>query len=112
MSAPARLASWRSDLFVTDRFGAGMFIASAAWGLFTRGHIWPGGWPNYGFPGALAFVARSDRRACVRHGSRWNWTMTAATCAERVLKGAHAGKRLEQLGKDDVVALYAGREHR
>jgi len=38
-------------LIAIDRVGPGVFVASAAWGLFTRGHIWPGGWPSYNFPG-------------------------------------------------------------
>src|SRR5260370_40476279 len=32
-----------------DRVGLAMLAGSLAWGLFTGGRAWPGGWP-YGFP--------------------------------------------------------------
>jgi hypothetical protein len=35
-------------LLSVDRVGFGMVLASMAWGLFTRGHLWPGGWPYFG----------------------------------------------------------------
>ena len=38
-------------LFLTERIGAAVFVVSMAWGLFTGGHVWPGGWPYYRFPG-------------------------------------------------------------
>src|SRR5258705_13117328 len=34
-------------LAVGNRWGPAMFLGSMAWGLFTNGHIWPGGWPHY-----------------------------------------------------------------
>src|SRR5690242_20861445 len=37
-------------LLALDRPGVGMLLASMAWGVYTRGHIWPGGWPHYRFP--------------------------------------------------------------
>src|ERR1700748_491999 len=42
------LAGVSIALFLTERPAAGAFIASMAWGFFTRGHLWPGGWPHYG----------------------------------------------------------------
>lgn len=96
------LAVW---LFVTDRFAPGMFIASAAWGLFTRGHIWPGGWPRYNFPGG----SRSSPGQSTSVRTSWlemELDHDSGDMRGTVLKGAHAGQRLEQLGKDAVVALY------
>ncbi|HTP75659.1 MAG TPA: DnaJ domain-containing protein [Rhizomicrobium sp.] len=95
------LAVW---LFVTDRFAPGMFIASAAWGLFTRGHVWPGGWPHYNFPGRSRSTGQSS-------GVRTAWLdmeldHDSGDMSGTVLKGAHAGRRLDQLKQDDVVALY------
>src|SRR3569832_1719554 len=42
------LAGLAVALFLTERPAAGAFLASMAWGFFTRGHLWPGGWPHYG----------------------------------------------------------------
>ena len=92
-------------LFVTDRFAPGMFIASAAWGLFTRGHVWPGGWPHYGLPGGSRTSTGQST------GVRTAWLEMeldhdSGDMRGTVLKGTHAGRRLDQLGQDEVVALY------
>jgi hypothetical protein len=96
------LAIW---LFATDRFAPGMFIASAAWGLFTRGHIWPGGWPSYNFPGR----SRSSSGQTTSVRTPWlemELDHDSGDMRGTILKGAHAGLRLDQLGKDALVALY------
>src|SRR5258706_2374689 len=98
----ALLAIW---LLATDRFAPGMFIASAAWGLFTRGHIWPGGWPNYNFPG------RSRPTPGQSTNVRTSWfdmelDHDTGDMRGTILKGEHAGRRLDQLGKDALVALH------
>ena len=98
----ALLAIW---LLATDRFAPGMFIASAAWGLFTRGHIWPGGWPSYNFPG------RSRSTPGQSTGVRTSWfdmelDHDTGDMRGTILKGEHAGRRLDQLDKDALVALY------
>jgi len=98
----ALLAIW---LFVTDRFAPGIFIASAAWGLFTRGHIWPGGWPSYNFPG------RSRSTPGQSTSVRTSWLEMeldhdTGDMRGTILKGDLAGRRLDQLGKDKLVAFY------
>jgi hypothetical protein len=101
-AALALLAIW---LLATDRFAPGMFIASAAWGLFTRGHIWPGGWPSYNFPGR----SRSPSGQTTSVRTQWlemELDHDSGDMRGTILKGAHAGQRLDQLGKDAVVALY------
>src|ERR1700761_6004144 len=35
-------------LFLTERVAGAVFVTSMAWGLFTGGRVWPGGWPHYG----------------------------------------------------------------
>jgi hypothetical protein len=92
-------------LFVTDRFAPGMFIASAAWGLFTRGHIWPGGWPSYNFP------SRSRSTPGQSTSVRTSWLEMeldhdTGDMRGTILKGDLAGRRLDQLGKDKLVAFY------
>jgi hypothetical protein len=98
----ALLAIW---LLATDRFAPGMFIASAAWGLFTRGHIWPGGWPSYNFPG------RSRSTPGQSTSVRTSWLEMeldhdTGDMRGTILKGDHAGRRLDQLGKDALVQFY------
>ncbi|MGZ5987781.1 MAG: DnaJ domain-containing protein [Rhizomicrobium sp.] len=96
------LAIW---LLVTDRFAPGMFIASVAWGLFTRGHIWPGGWPHYNFRGP----SRSSTGQSTSVRTSWlemELDHDSGDMRGTVLKGAHAGQRLDQLGKDAIAALY------
>jgi len=101
----ALLALLAIYLFVTDRFAPGMFIASAAWGLFTRGHIWPGGWPSYNFPG------RSRSTPGQSTSVRTSWLEMeldhdTGDMRGTILKGDLAGRRLDQLDKDKLVALY------
>lgn len=101
----ALLALLAIYLFVTDRFAPGMFIASAAWGLFTRGHIWPGGWPSYHFPG------RSRSTPGQSTSVRTSWLEMeldhdTGDMRGTILKGDLAGRRLDQLGKDKLVAFY------
>jgi hypothetical protein len=98
----ALFAIW---LLATDRFAPGMFIASAAWGLYTRGHIWPGGWPSYSFPGR----ARSTPGQSTSVRTSWlEMELDHDTGEMRgtILRGDHAGRRLDQLGKDALVALH------
>jgi hypothetical protein len=100
--ALALVAIW---LLATDRFAPGMFIASAAWGLFTRGHIWPGGWPSYNFPGR----SRSTPGQSTSVRTPWlemELDHDTGDMRGTILQGDHAGRRLDQLGKDALVALY------
>jgi len=95
---------------LTDRVGMAVFIASLAWGLFTGGHAWPGGWPHYNFPG----MPRGPRRRAATGQStsvRTDWIEMeldhdSGEMRGRVLKGAQAGKALDALSKDDLLALY------
>ena len=92
-------------LVFTDRIGAAVFVASAAWGLFTRGHIWPGGWPNYSFPGRT----RSAPGQTTNVRTAWlemELDHDSGDMRGTVLKGAHSGRRLEQIGRDALIVLY------
>jgi len=92
-------------LVYVDRVGLAIFVGSAGWGLFTRGHIWPGGWPSYNFPGRSR--SSSGKTTSVR--TQWlamELDHDSGDMRGTILKGAHAGQRLDQLGKDAVIALY------
>ena len=91
-------------LVFTDRIGAAVFIASAAWGLFTRGHIWPGGWPNYQFTGRTH--SSSGQSTAVR--TAWLEMELDHDSGEMhgtVLQGIHAGRRLEQIDRDALLEI-------
>jgi hypothetical protein len=101
----AALGLFALFLVFTDRIGAAVFVASAAWGLFTRGHIWPGGWPHYNFPG------RTRSTPGQATGVRTAWLEMeldhdTGDMRGTVLKGAHAGRRLDQIDRDALVALH------
>ena len=99
------LALLAGFLIFTERIGPGIFVASAAWGLFTRGHVWPGGWPRFNAAGA----ARTTPGQSTSVRTSWLEMELDHTSGEMhgtVLKGSHAGRRLDQLGKDALVAIY------
>jgi DnaJ domain len=90
-----------------DRVGVAMLLGSMAWGVFTGGRVWPGGWPYYHFPpggrgkpsgGQSTRVATDWIEVELDHGTG---AMTG-----RVLKGAHAGARLGALTQSQLIALH------
>src|SRR5450432_4025241 len=62
----AGLVALAVGLFVTERPAAGAFIVSMAWGLFTGGHVWPGGWPHYRVPGGRGSRPSQGQSSSVR----------------------------------------------
>ncbi len=94
-------------LAVGNRWGPAMFLGSMAWGLFTNGHIWPGGWPHY--PGGPSSGSRPGQGEST--GVRTPWVEMeldhdTGDMRGTVLKGAHAGKTLDRLGREALLALY------
>lgn len=95
--------------FLTERIGAAVFVASAAWGLFTKGHLWPGGWPHYRFPfpgggGSGPAPGQSTQ-------VRTDWLDVAldhdtGEMRGRVLKGAFAGRDLDSLSQSEALAFH------
>lgn len=90
-------------LVARDLIGPAVFVASAAWGLFTRGHIWPGGWPTFpgrsrSAPGQTTSVRTAWLEMELDHDS--------GDMRGRILNGKHAGQSLDRVGKDELVALY------
>lgn len=93
-------------LALTGRMAPALFLGSMAWGLATGGHIWPRGWPHYS-RGSSRPRASSGGKSSVR--AAWVEMELDHDTGEMqgtVLKGAHAGKPLDRLNKDDLTDLY------
>lgn len=106
-SGVAALGGFAALFAATGRLVPAMFLGSMAWGLFTRGHAWPAGWQH--FSGSRS--SRSKPKEGELTGVRTPWVemeLDHDTGAMRgtVLKGKHAGKTLDQLGRDALLALY------
>ena len=104
------LAAFAVGLFFTERPAAGAFIASMAWGFFTRGHLWPGGWPHYG---SLGRRWGSQRSAAPGQTSNvhtaWLEMELDHESGEMngtILQGARNGKRLGDLDQNALISFY------
>ncbi|HEX3808547.1 MAG TPA: DnaJ domain-containing protein [Rhizomicrobium sp.] len=95
--------------FLTERIGAAVFIAAAAYSLFTKGHLWPGGWPHYGIPGGWGGGAKAKPGQSTAVRTEWLQVELDHDTGEMrgtVLKGAFAGRALDDLSANDAIALY------
>jgi DnaJ domain len=106
-SGAAACGGFAALFAATGRLVPAMFLGSMAWGLFTRGRVWPAGWPH--FSGGRS--SRSRPKEGESTGVRTPWVemeLDHDTGAMRgtVLKGAHVGKTLDQLGRDALLAFY------
>lgn len=93
-------------LAVTGRMGPALFLGSMAWGLATGGHVWPHGWPYYS-RGPSRRQSSSGGTSSVR--AAWVQMELDHDSGEMhgtILKGAHAGKSLDQLSREDLTDLY------
>jgi len=102
-------------LFTLDRVGLGFLFAGMAYGLFTGGHVWPGGWP-YRFrrpqprkqsQGGSTQSTRSADTTRVR--TDWlELELHHATGAMsgHVLQGRYKGQALERMSQSALVNLY------
>jgi len=93
-------------LFATDRPSGAFFVASAAWGLFTGGHVWPGGWPHYGRWGRSSQPSPGQTS-----GVRTTWLEmeldhNTGAMNGTVLRGQFAGKKLDQMDRVALLALF------
>jgi hypothetical protein len=105
-SGAAACGGFAALFAVTGRVVPAMFLGSMAWGLFTRGHAWPGGWHFSRRPSARS---KPNEGESTRVRTPWvEMELDHDTGAMRgtVLKGAHAGKTLDALARDALLALY------
>jgi len=84
---------------------AAVLLGSMAYGLFTGGRVWPGGWPHWHFPQG----GGASRDQTTRVSTEWIEMELDHNTGEmrgRVLKGAFSGKSLDTLSDADVNRLY------
>jgi hypothetical protein len=94
-------------LAVAGRWAPAMILGSMAWGLATRGHPWPQGWPPFSGGHSSRPRSKDNKTTSVRTG--WvEMELDHDTGAMRgtVLKGAHAGQTLDRLARDALLAFY------
>ena len=106
-SGAAACGGFAALFAATGRLVPAMFLGSMAWGLFTRGHVWPAGWPH--FSGGRSSHSRPKEGEST--GVRTPWVEMeldhdTGAMHGTVLKGAHAGKSLDQMGRDALLAFY------
>jgi DnaJ-like protein len=94
-------------LAVTGRFAPAFFLGSLAWGLATGGHVWPAGWPH--FPSAPSSRPKPKPGGSTAVRTPWlemELDHDTGSMHGTVLKGAHAGKPLDQLGDEALLGFY------
>lgn len=101
------LAAGAVGMALLDRVGMAMLLGSMAYGMFTGGRMWPGGWPLWHVPGGSGGHSAGGQTTTVR--TEWlemELDHDTGAMRGRVLKGAQSGKSLESLSPDSLVALY------
>ena len=101
------LAALAVGLFFLDRPAVAVFVASAAWGVFTGGHAIPGAWrwPPFGSWGKSA-SSRGQTSSVRTAWLEMELDHDSGDMRGTVLQGAYAGKRLDELDKSALKALH------
>ena len=88
---------------------AAVLLGSMAYGAFTGGRVWPGGWPHWHFP-YPGGGPRTQSGQTSRVTTEWleiELDHDTGDMRGRVLKGAFSGKSLNQLSDEDALRFYA-----
>ena len=92
-------------LALTGRITPAFVTGSMAWGLVTRGHIWPGGWPYFSHSGGSA----KSKPGTTSVRTTWLEMALDHESGEMhgtILKGPFAGRSLQDMDRDDILAIY------
>jgi DnaJ-like protein len=95
-------------LFFTGRIAPAFVLGSMAWGLATGGHVWPLSWPPH-FPGTGTWRSKPAAGGSTAVRTAWLEMELDHDSGEMhgtVVKGTHSGSRLDQLPREQALALY------
>jgi hypothetical protein len=88
---------------------AAVLLGSMAYGVFTGGRVWPGGWPHWHFP-QPGGGPRTQTGQTTRVATEWvdmELDHDTGEMRGRILKGAFAGQSLNQLTDGNTLRFYA-----
>ena len=91
-----------------DRVGVAVLLGSMAYGMFTGGRVWPGGWPGWHFPHSGG-GPRPQTGKTSHVQTEWLEIELDHDTGEmrgQVLKGAFSGKALDALSEDEALVFY------
>ena len=88
---------------------AAVLLGSMAYGVFTGGRVWPGGWPHWHFP-SPGGGPRTQTGQSTRVATDWvemELNHDTGDMSGHVLRGLFSGQSLQQLTDEDVLRFYA-----
>src|SRR5436305_1455258 len=88
---------------------AAVLLGSMAYGVFTGGRVWPGGWPHWHFPHPGGGPGTQTGQT-TRVATEWvdmELDHDTGDMHGRVLKGSFNGQSLQQLSDADALRFYA-----
>lgn len=88
---------------------AAVLLGSMAYGVFTGGRVWPGGWPHWRIPnpGGGSRMSTGQTTSVATDWVEMELDHDTGDMRGRVLKGAFSGSLLQQLSDGDVLRFYA-----
>lgn len=88
---------------------AAVLFGSMAYGVFTGGRVWPGGWPHWHFPYPGGGGPRTQTGQTTRVATQWvemELDHDTGAMTGRVLQGVFGGRSLDTLSDDEALRLY------
>ena len=88
-----------------DRVGMAMLLGSMAYGMFTGGRVWPGGWPFWHLPGGGARGAGGQTTTVRTEWLEMELDHDTGAMRGRVIAGNYQGTFLDALDRAALIKL-------